>query len=170
MLSVSERKDNTNSNYGVENRWAELEFMHKDIDVRIIPNLRDYYQDAILPVAQDRADAEALASQLSEFIPARIVDNNLDAGFRFPIPSVVNRLRHLNGLEDGMVPLLNRSIPFAYYSIGVRRDEATGNDIDNIAEGSFKWFYGRNRMGVYAIDHEKRSDFVAFYTFFKIFS
>lgn len=144
-----------------ETEFLELEFMHKDVNQRIIPagELKNFYQDAILPTANDSFDPESLSAQLSEFIPARIVSGDGEEGFRFPIPSVINRLRSQNG-HDGMTPLLNRSIPFAYYSIGWRKDG--DRLIDNIAEGTFKWFYYKNAHGIYQTDDQRKSDFVAF--------
>ncbi|MDE5886626.1 MAG: hypothetical protein K2H46_03455 [Muribaculaceae bacterium] len=138
--------------------FLELEFMHKDVDKKTIPTLADFYQDAILT---DGTGEEALSAQLSEFIPARIVNKDEEIGFRFPIPSVINRLRSQNG-NDGMSPLINRSIPFAYYSIGWRKDEQKNVDIDNIAEGRFKWFFGKDKAGIYRTDAQKKNDFVAF--------
>lgn len=143
-------------------RFLELEFMHKNVDKKKLQGeLKNFYQDAILPTSNDGTDPEALSAQLSEFIPARIVSGEDEEGFRFPIPSVINRLRTQNG-NDGMVPLLNRSIPFAYYSIGWRKDEESNKNIDNIAEGTFKWFYGKNKKGIYCTNEERKNDFVAF--------
>lgn len=144
-----------------ESQFVELEFMHKDADKRKIPTLVDFYQDAILPVQGDSYDEEALSAQLSEFIPARIVRSEDESGSRFPIPSVINKLRTLNE-NEGMIPLVNRSIPFAYYSIGWRKDEEQDKNIDNISEGTFKWFFGKNKKGKYTTDEEKQNDFVAF--------
>lgn len=141
-------------------QYLELEFMHKDNDPRkVAKNMVSYYQDSILLDTQE----EALSAQLSEFIPSRIVEKDAQLGFRFPIPSVINRLRSENG-TNGDVPLLHRAIPFAYYSIGWRRNEAEGLDIDNIAEGTFKWFYGKNSKGIYATDSDKKDNFLAFMT------
>ncbi len=145
-------------------RFVELEFMHKDIEKNQLlkRGLTDFYQDTILPTSNGTPNEEALSAQLSEFIPARIVSGEDELGFRFPIPSVINRLRSQNG-NNGMDPLLNRSIPFAYYSIGWRRDEERNEDIDNIAEGTFKWFYGKDDSdGIYRKDTERENDFVAF--------
>lgn len=139
-------------------QFVELEFMHKDRAKKDLGSLAQFYQDAIIP---DGTEAEALSAQLSEFIPARIINNDNETGFRFPIPSVINRLRSENG-NTGMSPLINRTIPFAYYSIGWRRDDDRNMDIDNIAEGKFKWFFGKNKQGVYATNAERKSDFVAF--------
>lgn len=145
-----------------ESRFLELGFMHQNVNKnKLQGELKDFYQDAILPLSNDGADQEALSAQLSEFIPARIVNGEDESGFRFPIPSVINRLRSQNN-NDGMVPLLNRSIPFAYYSIGWRKDEDNNKNIDNIAEGTFKWFYGKNRNGIYQTNEERKNDFVAF--------
>ncbi|MBD5358823.1 MAG: hypothetical protein HDR88_17850 [Bacteroides sp.] len=146
---------------GGDARYVELEFMHKDIDRRQIPQLADFYQDAILPTPGNGTDEEALSAQLSEFIPARIVSGEDEVGFRFPIPSVINRLRSENN-NDGMEPLLNRSIPFAYYSIGWRRDDERNINIDNIAEGTFKWFFGKDSHGIYRTNPERKNDFIAF--------
>lgn len=145
-----------------EARFLELEFMHQNVNKKKLQGeLKDFYQDAILPLTNDGADPEALSAQLSEFIPARIVTGEDENGFRFPIPSVINRLRSQND-NDGMVPLLNRSIPFAYYSIGWRKDEDNNQNIDNIAEGTFKWFFGKNKKGIYETNIERKNDFVAF--------
>lgn len=143
-----------------QTRFVELEFMHKDINIEKITGLESYYQDAILPT-RDGVNVEALSAQLCEFIPSRIVSQDNAVGFRFPIPSVVNRLRSVNN-NNGEIPLLNRSIPFAYYSIGWRKNEESGENIDTIAEGTFKWFYGKDKDGIYKTNQQKKNDFIAF--------
>lgn len=164
VATASAKIEDFSTIHGKNNsRFLELEFMHKDIEKKEIPNLVQFYQDSILPTQNGNVDPEALSAQLSEFIPARIVrSQDNEDGFQFPIPSVINRLRSQNN-NDGMSPLLNRSIPFAYYSIGWRRDDDNDKNIDNIAEGTFKWFYNnKNDSKVYKTDEQKKSDFIAF--------
>ena len=153
----------------VHHNFNELEFMHKENPVRSIHNaaLTIFNEDAILKESDREGAAlktECLSAQLCEFIPSRIVNDDRMEGFRFPIPTVINTMRQLNPEDEernGSICLLNRAIPFAYYTIGQRENE-DGSHYDNMAEGEFKWFYGKNKAGIFKTNETKKDNFYAF--------
>lgn len=153
----------------VHHGFNELEFMHKANPVKSIhnPALTIFNEDAILKQSDREGAAlsmECLAAQLCEFIPSRIVNDDQTEGFRFPIPTVINTLQEFDREDagrNGSLPLLNRAIPFAYYTIG-QREKEDGSNYDRIAEGEFKWFYGKDTAGIYRTDNKKKGNFNAF--------
>lgn len=155
----------------VHHGFNELEFMHKTNPVKSIhnPELTIFNEDAILKESDREGvplKTECLSAQLCEFMPSRLVNDDNTEGFRFPIPTVINTLRELDAEDEkrnGSIPLLNRAIPFAYYTIGQRQNQ-NGTNYDRMAEGEFKWFYGKNKQGVYATDPRRKGNFNAFMT------
>lgn len=153
----------------VHKEFNELEFMHKSHPVKAISNpaLTMFNEDAILKESDREGAAlktECLPAQLCEFIPSRIVNDDSIQGFHFPIPTVINTLHELDPEDkanNGSIPMLNRAIPFAYYAIG-QRENSDGTSYDCMAEGEFKWFYGKNNIGVFAADDTKKGNFDAF--------
>lgn len=153
----------------VHKNFNELEFMHKSHPVKAIhnPALTMFNEDAILKESDREGAAlktECLPAQLCEFIPSRIVNDETIQGFHFPIPTVINTLKELDKEDrdnNGSIPMLNRAIPFAYYTIG-QRENSDGTSYDCMAEGEFKWFYGKNKHGIYATNEAKKVNFYAF--------
>lgn len=153
----------------VHTGFNELEFMHKSHPVKAISNpaLTMFNEDAILKESDREGAAlktECLSAQLCEFIPSRIVNDDSIQGFHFPIPTVINTLHELDPEDkatNGSIPMLNRAIPFAYYTIG-QRENSDGTSYDCMAEGEFKWFYGKNNNGIFATNETKKGNFNAF--------
>ena len=99
-----------------------------------------FEHDLYLPPLDDgkHSDTQAwtvcMPTQLSEFMPARIVKSVDNGGFSFPIPTVINNYSNITDRQRENLPMIHSAIPFAYYDIGKR----TGGR-DNINDGNFKW-------------------------------
>lgn len=131
--------------------WNELTFMNKRVMQSEIPDMPDKHrEDLYLRVSDRQAPVDTwLSAQLNEFIPSRIEPSDNNANYKFPIPTVINFLRNdtQRKYSDKNVPLLNFSIPFAYYERGVRKG-AQQHYYDLVRDGSdFKWFVRKDRFG-----------------------
>lgn len=146
--------------------WNELVFMNTTCtDPNARPENRD---DLYLRQTDDTETVPSdvcLPAQLCEFIPTRIVADNATAGYKFPIPSVVNNLRIDCGqkeLNQPPVSLVHYSIPFGYYTVGKRTNSETVH-YDNFAEGTFKWFFTFDaNQGFYQLNQREERNFKAF--------
>lgn len=150
--------------------WNELTLMNKTCTRDEYPNALEEDRDDLYLRQTDEKNAmpsdECLPAQLCEFIPSRIVESGdrRTAGYRFPIPTVIsdNRLNCGNDQPDNPVSLVHSCIPFAYYSLGKRKN--TGNvTYDRFSDGTFKWFYTFDMArGFYSTDTVKQGHFYAF--------
>lgn len=142
--------------------WNELIFMNKRCERNEDPNAQDKNRDDLYLNQEGVVSHECLSAQLSEFIPSQIGEG----GYTFPIPSAVNMLR----IDDArvapptkIIPLVNSSIPFAYYEIGTRKSGGTLGILDAVSDGSdFKWFCTKNAHGMWSLDATKQHQFEAF--------
>lgn len=159
--------------------WNELTFMNKRVGFNDLPDAPDKNrEDLYLRVNDRQAPVDTwLSAQLNEFIPSRIEPGT--ENYSFPIPTVINFLRNQTERTDIMgqnaknqnaknqntknqIPLLNFSIPFAYYERGVRSG-AQPYYYDLIRDGSdFKWFMKRDRFGNSNISQTDKAAFKAF--------
>lgn len=134
-------------------RWNELTFMNKECTAQDWPganekNRSDLYLQ--MPGSNEYSD-EMLPNQLCEFIPSKILpfEESPQKGYSFPIPSVVNILRRdtRNVSTDtpnlDVTPLVNCSIPFAYYEMGYRTGDVK---YDSIVTDNIKWFMQGDRQ------------------------
>ena len=152
--------------------WNELTLMNETCTRDDFQNaLEENRDDLYLRQTDDKnimPSDECLPAQLCEFIPSRIIESGdtRTAGYRFPIPTVIsdNRLNCGKGmaLPDGPVSLVHSCIPFAYYTLGKRKD-AESVTYDSFSDGTFKWFYTFSQAnGCYSTDTEKQGHFYAF--------
>lgn len=151
--------------------WNELTLMNETCTHDEFPNALDENRDDLYLRQTDDKDVmpsdDCLPAQLCEFIPSRIVESGdtRTAGYRFPIPTVIsdNRLNCGKGakLPDGPVSLVHSCIPFAYYTLGKRKNSSTV--YDRFSDGTFKWFYTFSQAsGTYETNVEKQGHFYAF--------
>lgn len=150
--------------------WNELTLMNKTCTRDEYPNALEEDRDDLYLRQTDDKNAipsdECLPAQLCEFIPSRIVESGdtRTAGYRFPIPTVIsdNRLNCGNGHPNNPVSLVHSCIPFAYYSLGKRKNTERVT-YDRFSDGTFKWFYTFDMArGYYATDTVKQGHFYAF--------
>ena len=152
--------------------WNELTLMNKTCTRDEYPNALDENRDDLyLRQTDDKGvmpSDECLPAQLCEFIPSCIVESSdtRTAGYRFPIPTVIsdNRLNCGKGmaLPNGPVSLVHSCIPFAYYSLGKRKNTQSVT-YDKFYDGTFKWFYTFDTTsGFYSTDTGKQGHFYAF--------
>lgn len=181
------REINTHHRDAAGTEWNELTFMNKRVEREIIANLPDKHREDLYLRVNDQAEQAAgwqnarshvatwLSPQLNEFIPSRIDPVGDGTNYKFPIPTVINFLRtnciraevnNSNGGDNGNggnIPLLNFSIPFAYYERGVRKGAYGDFYYDLVRDGSkFKWFNRKDRFGNYITDPTDAAAFNAF--------
>lgn len=156
----------------MQDGWNELTLMNKTCTRDEYPNALDENRDDLyLRQTDDKGvmpSDECLPAQLCEFIPSCIVESSdtRTAGYRFPIPTVIsdNRLNCGKGmaLPNGPVSLVHSCIPFAYYSLGKRKNTQSVT-YDKFYDGTFKWFYTFDTTsGFYSTDTGKQGHFYAF--------
>ncbi len=154
--------------------WNELMFMNKECTKDELPNALDKNrEDLYLRVSDHAAPVDTwLPAQLNEFIPSRIQPDG--DNYSFPIPTVINFLRqncnpvNIVPTEGASAvaysPLINFSIPFAYYERGVRQCISQNNEpYDTICEGNeFKWYIKKDDNGNVITKDINKAAFKAF--------